>query len=399
MSDILPSERLTYLDEATGAEVIQWTQARCKNHHLYFTSHSVTADNRRLVFLSDRDGHPNVYAIERGDGSMRRLSKNREGLLRSYVYPGGGIRGLSKASPCLDPWRNRLFFIRDDQVFRVDLDDPVPEEKRLGALPSGWWGAYTHISPDGKTFCVPCTDPGAFGDEATQWEQLNQVPARMKRRGLVTRLLFIDAESGASRVAAELPFWVTHVQFDPAGTGRLLFNLEGHLKGIPLPDRIWCREPGGSCRPLAPEEDGEWRSHENWAPDGKSIVYHGKRGGRAFVAARTWDGTLLHEIPLDGLECHHATGLPDGRGMVVDRLDGMISLLEPRVPNSKWHLEDLCRHDTSYDDQDAHAHPLARPNGEGVVFTSNRSGHCQVYEVALPSYSRDSKEGKTWSEM
>lgn len=87
MNDILPSERLTYLDAKTGVEVIQWTLAACKNHHLYFTSHSVTADNRWLVFLSERDGHPNIYAIDRGDGGIRRLSKNRDGLLRSYVYP------------------------------------------------------------------------------------------------------------------------------------------------------------------------------------------------------------------------------------------------------------------------------------------------------------------------
>lgn len=384
MSDIQASERLTYRDPDTGAEVIQWTQAPCKNHHLYFTSHSVTADNRWLVFLSDREGQPNIHAIERRDGRIRRLSRNREGLLRSYVYPRGGLRGLSKASPSLDPLRNRLFFIRDDQVFRVDLDDPEPEERRLCALPSGWWGGYTHISPDGKTFCVPCTAPAAFGEEATQWEQLNQVPARMKKSGLRTRLLFIDAESGASRIAAEMPFWVTHVQFDPAGTGRLLFNLEGHSKGIPLPDRIRCLEPGGSCRPLAPEEDGEWRSHENWAADGKSIVYHGKRRGRAFVAARTWEGTLLHEIPLDGVECHHATGLPDGRGMAVDRVDGMIALLDPGTAKTEMRQEDLCRHDTDYADQDAHGHPLAAPDGRSVVFTSNRSGHCQVYEVAVP---------------
>ncbi|MFZ4780422.1 MAG: oligogalacturonate lyase family protein, partial [Terrimicrobiaceae bacterium] len=363
----------------------QWTQSPCKNHHLYFTSHSVTADNRWLVFLSDRDGHPNVYAIDRSDGTMRRLSENQNGLLRSYVYPKGGIRGLSKASPSLDPFLNRLFFIRDDQVFRIDLDDPEPKERRLCALPSRWWGAYTHVSPDGKTFCVPCADPGAFGDEATQWEQLNQVPTRMKKLGLETCLYFIDTENGATRIAARIPFWVTHVQFDPAGSGRLLFNREGHSEGIPLPDRIWCLEPDGSCRPLAPEVDGEWRSHENWAPDGKSIVYHGKRHGRAFISARTWEGQLLHETPFDGVGCHHATALPDGRGMAVDRVDGMISLLDPATSTKETRQIDLCRHDTDYEDQDSHGHPLAGLDGGSVVFTSCRSGHCQVYEVAVPA--------------
>ena len=89
------NERATYRDPDTGATVIQWTNAPCTNHHLYFTSFSVTQDDRWLAILSDRDGHPNLYAIDRRDGAIRRLSNNQNGLLRSYVYPQGGLRGLS----------------------------------------------------------------------------------------------------------------------------------------------------------------------------------------------------------------------------------------------------------------------------------------------------------------
>jgi Tol biopolymer transport system component len=42
----------------------------------------------------------------------------------------------------------------------------------------------------------------------------------------------------------------------------------------------------------------------------------------------------------------------------------------------------LCRHDSSYDNQDAHAHPLTTATGRSVIFTSNRTGYCQVYEVS-----------------
>ncbi len=393
MNPPLSAERLTYRDPATGAEIIQWTQAPGKNHHLYFTSHSVTADGRWLVFLSDRDGHPNLYKIERADGSIRQLSDNRCGILRSYVYPQGGLSGLGKASPCLDPVRNRLLYIRDDQVFRVDLDAPDAGEQRLCSLPGGWYGGYTHVAPDGKTFCVPCTDPRAFADEKNQWEQLNQVPSRMSRLGLCTRLVFIDVESGAARIAAEAPFWVTHVQFDPAGSGRMVFNLEGHDKGSPLPDRIWCLETDGSFRKIAAESEGEWRTHENWAPDGKSIVYHGLRNGRSFVAARTWEGELLHETSIGGVEFWHATGFPDGRRLVLDRCDGMISLLDPCAEQPDQRLVDLCRHDTTTEDQDAHAHPLACLDGRSIVFTSNRGGHCQIYEVPVPNAMKKNQAG------
>jgi len=110
------------------------------------------------------------------------------------------------------------------------------------------------------------------------------------------------------------------VQFDPMGTGRILFNREGFLEriGQPSHDRIWCLEPDGLFRPLSPQPPGEWRSHENWAPDGKSLVYHGGRDGKAFVAARTWDGRLLQETSLEEITFWHATAALDGRRLFVE---------------------------------------------------------------------------------
>src|SRR5438046_2021228 len=142
----------------------------------------------------------------------------------------------------------------DDAVIAFTLERQFCESERaVCALPPRWYGAYTHLSPDGKTFCIPCTDPRAFADDCpTQWEQLKKVPARMKREGLVTRLYFVDVEKGVSRIAVEIPFWVTHVQFDPTGTDRMIFNLEGFDEDRqPLPNRIWCLETDGSYRPLS----------------------------------------------------------------------------------------------------------------------------------------------------
>jgi len=381
----ISAERTTYLDQDTGATVIQWTNAPCTNQHLYFTSLSVTADDRWLTFISDRDENPNLYAIDRRDGTIRQLSNNTSGILHSYVYPQGGAKGLSKASPCLDPFQNRLFYIRDDEVYFVNLDEPEATEQKVCALPSGWYGAYSHISPDGKTFCVPCTDPRAFADEKSQWEQLDRVPLRMFQQGLKTRIYLIDVATGVARIAAETPHWVTHVQFDPAGTGRIVFNREGHLnsEGPPLPDRIWCLETNGTFRPLSPEPKTEWRSHENWAPDGRGIVYHGARDGNPFIAARTWEGELLHETRIDGLDFRHATGALDGRREFVDHVDGLISILDPFATGNR--LTSLCRHDSTYENQDAHPHPITTPSGKSVIFTSLRTGHCQVYEVLLPA--------------
>ncbi len=380
----LPSERSTYTDPDTGATVIQWTGAPCTNQHLYFTSPSVTADDRWLTILSDRSGSPNLYAIDRGDGTIHQISHNEKGLLRSYVYPQGGLQGLSKASPCLDPLRNRLFYIRDHAVCVAELDKAAGAEREICKLPPEWYTAFTHISPDGKTLCVPCTDPRAFVDPVKdQWEQMRSVPGRMGNEKLFSRIYLIDVRTGNSRLAAEVPFWVTHVQFDPMGTGRILFNREGFLEriGQPSHDRIWCLEPDGLFRPLSPQPPGEWRSHENWAPDGKSLVYHGGRDGKAFVAARTWDGRLLQETSLEEITFWHATAALDGRRLFVDRPDGLIAVVDPLATENR--LVNICRHDSSVENQDAHPHPITTASGNSLIFSSIRTGHGQVYKVLL----------------
>jgi len=384
----LPAARSEQVDPTTGQRVVRWTEGGSKNQHLYFTSPSVTADDRWLVFISDRDGHPNLHAIDRKTGGIQKLTRNTEGLLRAYVYPLGGRRGLSKASPCLDAAHNRVYYILNDEVWRVDLDggaDPV----ELCELPAGAYTAFNHVSPDGRTLCVPFADARAFeGPMQTQWEQLRQVPEIMRRHDLRTQIILIDTANGRSRIAAEVPFWVTHVQFDPAGSGRVIFNKEGQFPttGIPLPDRIWCLDTDGSFRPLAPEADDEWRSHENWCPDGSAIVYHGSQAGEPFVAARTWDGMLLRQASLAGIALYHATGAIDGRRLFIDKPDGWIALVDPEATGPE-RIRNLCRHGSSCRDQDAHVHPITSQSGNTVVFTSDTAGQCDVYEVKLPAWA------------
>ena len=43
----------------------------------------------------------------------------------------------------------------------------------------------------------------------------------------------------------------------------------------------------------------------------------------------------------------------------------------------------LCRHDSTFDDQDAHPHPKMTPADRSVTFTSSRGNACNVYEVLL----------------
>lgn len=78
---------------------------------LYFTSSSLTADDSRIVFLSDRAGHPNIFDREPRTGRERQRTANNEGYLKSYVYfDGAPYRGLGKASASLHAPSGTLFY-------------------------------------------------------------------------------------------------------------------------------------------------------------------------------------------------------------------------------------------------------------------------------------------------
>ena len=92
---------------------------------LYFTSPSLTADDRRLVFLSDRgspvpkDRDPrarvNLWTLDRATGEAHPLTDNSDGYLWSYVYfEGRPHQGLGLASPSLHAASGDVYYLHGD---------------------------------------------------------------------------------------------------------------------------------------------------------------------------------------------------------------------------------------------------------------------------------------------
>ena len=389
MTETFPPELERFADPETSRRVVRWTRSAARDNPLYFTTFSVTRDEKWLVFLSERTGRVNLFAADRSTGAIHRISDNPYGVLRSYCWPWGGKRGLSKASPALDPDRGRVYYIQDDALWTSPVADPAPE--KLWELPVDWLSNFTHVSPDGEWVCVPVADPRAHPSGLpSQGEQLELVPRIMEALGLRSRIYLVETRTGRARIAAEVPFWVSHVQFDPSGSGRIIFNREGtRLASRP---RTWCLEPDGSFRPLYDQPAEEHANHENWTADGSKIVYHGKDAeGRAFFAARGWEGELVDHAEMPPGEGNHVTPTLDGNGFVTDAYDGTVKLMRRRG-DAGFETITLCRHDTRFGamiDQDDHVHPLVTPSGDAVVFASNRGGVADVYEVDI----RDLRDG------
>jgi hypothetical protein len=377
----LPPGASLATDPTSGRPVIAWT-ADGRSQHLYFTCPSITADDRWLVVLSERDGGAGLWAADRSAGTWRRLDRNRNGIRRAYCHPLGGPAGLTKASVCLDPGRGISYAVIDDRLWRFPL--AVGPAEPICTLDAGWSCGFAHVAPDGSRLCLTLVDDGTLAAETAIQRDQMEAAARVVAAGRSrSRLLEIDTASGAARTRCEVPFWITHVQYDPSGADRVIFNSEGPWRLQDRIPRIWLHAAGAAPSPLFAQDPSERVGHENILPDGSSIVYHGSAADGHFICRRGWDGALLERVALpERPEAHHATPTPDAGGFLADCHDGLVH--ELRRGPAGLAFRPLAVHGVEdWTEQDDHPHPIANPDGRGVVFTAHSASGRDVREVLL----------------
>lgn len=379
---------------------------------LYFTSSSCLKDGSGLVFIGEEDGNPNVYYRDYATNTTRRLSDNREGTLKSYVYFNGNVnRGFGKASACLDNTRGLVYYLQGRKVCRMDLNGEI---RVLAEVPEDQVTAFMHVSADGKKLCVPTTDARALESEhrdgpATLWPGYD-IDERVQKENLCSYLRVYDTESGEELLCERVAkAWITHVQFHPQNSDWILYNHEwaSHC-GI---RRMWLWD-GQYHRALRTLDKGrrieDWVCHEMWSEDGSEIIYHGSyaEGGLFYIGWITLATGEIKEIALpkayhsyghftiskDGLLVSDGYYVPDS---VLEQAVGKdysgtdfaarwISV--QKVDWEKGTIEwfPLEEHNSSWQNQDTHPHPIFSPDGRRVYYTTDASGKLEVRSCPVP---------------
>lgn len=369
------------------------------NQLLYFTSSSLTADDRRLVFISDRTGNPNLFTHDLTTGRERQLSTNTEGVLKAYVYfDGQPYRGFGKGSVSLDGSRGIVYYLQGREIRAVSL---TGQTRVLAVLPGGQVTAFTHVSADGTRLCVPTTDARALEGIKVQNGRANyDIDARVHREHLVSYLRIYDTSTGELiRCEPVTNAWITHVQFSPQNNRLILYNHEWCSdSGI---RRMWLWDGEKHLR-LRTEGDGrnrnDWTCHEMWERDGSAIIYHGiYTNGPAYIGRVKPDGTGLVEIALPrswNRYGHFTVGHPgelvtDGCYVTPEdpkRFGGnWISIVRVDWASGKYDWQPLCRHESSWTSQDSHPHPIFDHAASAVYFTCDASGERTVCRVRVPT--------------
>ena len=361
-----PSERRELRDEPTGARLWQVTTAEAMHHHFYFTNPSWPDDQRELYFVSYRTGYPNLFAAAEPMGEITQLTARMD---------------INPFSPTAARDGRRLYFSARDRVIELDRETLL---ERVVAEFGGAKLGNCSLNAAGTQLAIGVRLPK------------------------VCRLALIELTSGKTRFLVEKAE-VGHIQFCPADDNLLEYS-------GPPGARIWTIHADSSADGnLYRELPGEWIVHESWLGSGEEIIFtHWPRAlraiGRDGARVRTIAAFNAWHTSSDRTGCWIVadTNHPDIGLQLVDARTGQRrTLCHPRATNRgiQWALSTPAQGagiDTSiirserpeldrpprpedpasvYGPQWSHPHPAFSPDGQRVVFTSDRNGWSQVYVV------------------
>lgn len=343
-------------DARSKRKVRQVTDHPSIHHHPFFFVPAYDQAGEKLIFVSHRTGAPQIFYEDRAAGELVQVT-DRNDLAEWSIYPS--------------PDGRYVYFTAGTAAWCADLAD-FSETKLadFGAVDmreKGMVGAAmgtTALSANGRWWAIPV------------------------KTGKVSRFIVVDTQTGTSRVILERDT-IGHPQFCPDDDNLILY-------AGPLTDRVWtvARDGANNRRVYEREDKMQWVTHEVWLPGRRAIAFVDWPRGMRLIDIGTGAANWLHHFPawhaapdLDGTRFVCDTNFPDA-GLHVIPLGGVPSYLcasEASSEGAHW------AHPFPYNDgpvavearQHTHPHPRFSPDGSRVVFTSDRSGHAQIYEVEL----------------
>jgi len=356
-----PAESSEHVDPSTGARIRQITSHPSIHHHPFYYIPAYDDEMRRLIFVSHRTGSPQLFAENRKSGQLTQLT-DRNDLNEWSIHPSHGGRYIYFTAG-MGGWRIDLESLQEEQLLEFGTDN-IREQGMVGAAMG-----TTTLSRDDKWWAVPV------------------------KRGDTAQFFIVDTSSGKSNVILERDS-IGHPQFHPDDPSWLRY-------AGPYHNRIWVIRRDGSGNRLVYEREAakkEWIVHETWRPGSMEILTanwpHGVIGIdvetgniRQACTFNAWHPMLNR----DGTQMVADTKNPDTGIHLFNPLDGKgepqaVCASEASNAGDHWNVGH-CPYDDGpvdvYAPQHTHPHPNFSPDGKQIIFTSDKSGHAQLYEVTL----------------
>jgi len=348
-------------DNASGRRIRQVTSHPSIHHHPFYYIPAFDDAMRRLIFISHRTGRPEIFAELRADGRLLQVTEH-PGLAEWSLHPShdGRYVYFTDASGA---WRVELETLREECL--VEFAGAEMREKGMVGAAMG----TTTLSRDDAWWAIPV------------------------KVGGISRFVVVDTRTAQSRVILERDT-IGHPQFHPDDPTLLRY-------AGPYDRRIWVINRDGTGNHLAYRRNDaarEWIVHETWLPGSRRILAVNWPHALVVIDPET---NRIEELarfnawhPMvnrSGTRVVTDTNFPD-TGLWLFDLGGPKPRPAPLCASlatnqgAHWNT-DHCPYDDGpmqvYAPQHTHPHPCFAPDDSVVLFTSDRTGHAQLYECPL----------------
>lgn len=361
---ISPSEAAAH---APAGEARRLTSAPAINHATYFLQSPLSPDGRTLLVISNRTGGYQLYSIDGfPDGPLRQWTDG------APIHP---------FSPAFDHTGRIVYFVRGGEVWAIERDSLA--ERRAAAFEGGQLGEVS-LSADGLYLTAAIKRNGANG-------------------------IAVGRVDGEGWHVIEFPRTVIHPQFHPLEPEWIEFA------GDPAPRMHRVRRDGAGLECLYEHGNDEFVVHETFLGQTGDLVYTvwpyalWRMDWRTRERERICEFNAWHIAPnRAGTLVLCDTNHPDRGLHLIDVATGKPRFLchsRASGAGTQWRTsryalaEDFARArseaggkalswmetpaDTVYGPQWTHPHPAFSRCERWVIFTSDQSGHAQVYALRL----------------
>ncbi|MDC8829696.1 hypothetical protein [Alteromonas gilva] len=419
IGDTFPSERQVLNDPVTGVKLAFLTSAAKGDSKIYPTHPQWTSDGEWLVFRSDRVPGE-AMAVNEADGRLVQVSEGGYFGMLVNAQQSNTLYLMRDPKVSADQQPRYGQNNNDKQIIAVDMQQLLTDvtagqvksakhyQRVVGTVPAAM-GAGGDMALDAAEdviyFRIGRKEAARHIDDSIPIES-NFGPRNMGAGP--TGIASMDVRTGKIEMVVALPFQLGHIQTNPWVPRELIFCWE---TGGKSPQRMWTMKVGGPVKPLYPEADYEWVTHEavitadevafaimghrdigtndGWGPSASRAKPTGLgivnlRSGEMRIAGQTRSGSGLW----------HVHGSPDGRWAVGDDFSRSLYLIDRTT--DEMMLLSTGHKPTAKD----HTHPTFSRDGtkiqiqSAMLATDDRSLNIAVIYLPEKLLKRDYREVK-----
>lgn len=382
---VYPSEKRTYTDEKSGAQITQLTDQGI-NYHFYFTENSFDLDGKTIYFLSNR-GHEgtencNLFKMDLDSGEMVQLTDDPLGVEvgRITKTPDGEhvayITGSQLRLYNTKTGENRLLYEEKTHMLLQNLSFSCDKQ---------WLGFNRNEDVD----ALPDGGPNYAGFKEKMFATKDGRISAIRLDGSGFHDVFRDTH------------WLSHFQFSPDDPDIAMFCHEGPWNYVQ--QRIWMiNMKTGDIWPCFRQTEDDCVGHEFWAQNG-DVIFDNRRGGHDGTISNSKsqvygsenvstempyfgfahkDGKVYRKIDMP-FYCNHYFANGALSMFVGDAVEDI--LLIQSAEDGKAKMKVLANHNTTWHYQRSHCHPTFSWDGKKLLYAADTDEwHDNLFLVDVP---------------